>query len=128
MNDSETREELVKSAHETSALIQETTQIFRQSISIYFSRVAEQIRAAGKKQENGKISAAGQKELAVVADEISAVLDMISRHKFILQRALKVVVHKNEAKAYERLRVALDRMKEESERYQKQLRRLANAK
>ena len=56
-----TEEELEKHTNETSALIRDTTQIFRQSISIYFSRLARQLRDVVKKVENGKFTAEGQK-------------------------------------------------------------------
>jgi hypothetical protein len=121
-------EEAIKHANETSALIRETTEIFRQSIGVYFSRLARQIRDIVKKTENGKFTAEGEKDLAAISEELIAVRDMITRHKVILERALKVAVHKGQAKAYERLRVALDRLREESEKYQGKLRKIASVK
>jgi hypothetical protein len=66
--------------------------------------------------------------LAAVSEEMTAVGKMIGRHKAIINRVMKVTIHKNEAKAYERLDAALDRMKKESDMYQEKLRRLATGK
>jgi hypothetical protein len=126
--DVKSEEEVAKHVQETAALVRETTDIFKQSISIYFSRVAEQLRATVKKAENGKITAQGQKELAVVSEEMMAVRKMIERHKGIINRVLKVAIHKNEAQAYERLDAALDRMKKESDGYREKLRQLSTGK
>jgi len=128
MNDTETEQGLVKRTNETAALIRETTEIFRQSISIYFSRLARQLRDVVKKVENGNFTAEGQKDLATISDELIAVRDMITRHKVIIERAHKVAVHKSQAKAYERLDAALDRLRKESETYQQNLRKIAEAK
>jgi hypothetical protein len=128
MNDSKTRDEIVQRAQEASALVRETTQIFRQSVGIYFSRVADQMRAVVKRAKDGKITPEGRKELDAISEEMTVVLDMIRRHKVILERTMKVAVHKNQAKAYERLRSTLDRMKQESETYQKKLRQIAETK
>jgi hypothetical protein len=123
-----TEEEMIKPLDETSALIRETTEIFRQSISVYLSKLVRQIRDVVKKVENGKFTAEGQKDLAAISEELIAVQDMIARHKAINPRALKVVVHKSQAKAYERMSVVLDRMKKGSEEYQKELRQIASVK
>jgi hypothetical protein len=121
-------EELVKSANEASALVRETTEIFKKSIGVYFLRVTEQLRAAVATAENGKISAQGQRQIATVSEEMVVVRKMIERHKAILQRSMKVAIHKGAAKAYDRLEVALERLNEESKDFQEKLRKLASGK
>jgi uncharacterized membrane-anchored protein YhcB (DUF1043 family) len=121
-------EEVQKHVRETAELIGETTDIFKKSLSIYLSRVAEQLRAMVEKAENGKITAEGQKQLAVVSEEMTALSKMIARHKGIISRVMKVTIHKNEAKSYERMDAALDRMKKESDVYREKLRQLATKK
>lgn len=121
-------EEMQKTVDETTALLRETAGVFNESIRGYFVTLAADIKRCAKTGVGGKLSAEALKELASISADSVKIKNLIMRHSIITQRALKVVVHKNEVKAYERLRTALDRMQQEAKDFQAEMRKLAIGK
>ncbi len=119
-------EEAQKLVDDTSAVIRtghaEFNRLVREYVSNISATLKSVVKQCGDKSTIGEAIADGKK----IADSMRAFTMVTKRHKSLMDRATKVVVHKNEVKAYDRMEVALDRLKKESKALQADVQKLIN--
>jgi negative regulator of replication initiation len=125
--DDEVPDEVVDSVKETSALIREATDHFRLTLKIYTDSVVEDIRACAKRIGGGQTPEAKNELLALIGS-LKEPMDAVKKHAVHMRRGLRVVNHKNAARAHNRLMIVLERMKHESQSFQEKMEDLATAK
>jgi hypothetical protein len=117
--------EVEKSVRETTDLIKETREVFQRSVSIYLDSLTEDLeRCMEKLRREGK-TAEVLNELAAIAESTKKPLAAMRKNEIRRTRALKVVPHKNEAHANDRLLAALERMKRDAKDFEDKMEELA---
>lgn len=107
-------DEVQKSVDETAALIREVAGC----LEAYKESVRETIRKCAEELIQNIQNSSSKDELGALARSLEETATVIKRHMVQMQRTLKVVTHKNEAHANDRLFAALERMNRASVSFQ----------
>ena len=121
MND----DDIQKIVDETTAFVIATHRDSMLAIAKYLKSIGQELQksvdATRQKPIKGEDA---QKLLAPVAKRLKDVVERLNRRKVRSARIMKIIVHKNEVSANDRLLTALDRMRSECERYRSEIERL----
>jgi hypothetical protein len=117
--------EVEKSVRETTDLIKETRDVFQHSVSIYLDSLTEDLNRCMEKLRREGMTAEVLNELAAIAESTKKPLAAMRKNQIRRTRELKVVPHKNEAHANDRLFAALERMRRDAKDFEDKMEELA---
>jgi hypothetical protein len=120
--------EVEKKTRETTALLKETLDVFARSFAVWSDSIVSDL-----KQYEEKLREEGPKdivinELTTITESVNELLATMKQNSIRRARALKVVLHKKEAHASDRLVAALNRMEQDAKEFQSKMQALAKAK
>jgi hypothetical protein len=120
--------EVEKKTRETTALLKETLDVFARSFAVWSDSIVSDL-----KQYEEKLREEGPKdivinELTTITESVNELLATMKQNSIRRARALKVVLHKKEAHASDRLVAALNRMERDAKEFQSKMQALAKAK
>lgn len=120
--------EVEKKTRETTALLKETLDVFARSFAVWSDSIVSDL-----KQYEEKLREEGPKdivinELTTITESVNELLATMKQNSIRRARALKVVLHKKEAHASDRLVAALNRMERDAKEFQSKMQALAIAK
>jgi hypothetical protein len=119
-------EEVQKSVNETTALLREALDDFRRCFQDYTKSMSEELlKVTSEIAHDHTITSAKKDELTAVVGSLNECVTVMKRHISHIQRGMKVVQHKNEVHANDRLVAALERMKRTTRDFQENMERLA---
>jgi flagellar motility protein MotE (MotC chaperone) len=120
--------EVEKDMRETTALVKETHEVFLRSFDIWRDRVVSDLMQSAEKLRREGRTDSVVKELASISESMKELLATMKKSNIRRTRAMKVVLHKNEAHANDRLVAVLERMKRDHKQFQSEMQAHVKAK
>jgi GTPase involved in cell partitioning and DNA repair len=120
--------EVEKETRETTALLKETLDVFARSFAVWSDSIVSELKQYQKKLRQESPKDIVINELTTIAESVNELLATMKQNSIRRARALKVVLHKKESHASDRLVAALNRMKRDAKEFQSKMQALAKAK